>query len=780
MSEIYKDPSYSIDERVEDLISRMTLREKVMQLGSVWGYHLVDETGNLKLDVAREILKDGIGQLTRPGGSTNLTPAQAARFVNELQRFLVEETRLGIPAIVHEECLTGYMGLGGTNFPVPIAMASTWEPELVQRVAEAIRSEMKAVGAHQGLAPVLDVSRDPRWGRVEETFGESPYLVSAMGAAYIAGLQGGSGERSEVVATAKHFVGYGFTEGGRNWAPSNIPPRELQEIFMLPFEVAVRVAKVRSVMNSYSEIDGVPMAAYGEMLTGLLREKWGFDGIVVSDYFSVDMLNAYHRYARSKAHAAKLSLEAGMDVELPQIDCFLHLEQLVNDGAVPPDVLDRAVRRVLRLKFALGLFDQPYVDTERFKLVKRLDLAEEVAGKSIVLLKNNGVLPLKRGMKVAFVGPSVADVRNYLGDYMYLAHIKIMLENVNSEVFNAPKFNLQDVSRTVEENLRSIPNLLDAARSLGLEFSYAKGCDVTGQSTDGFGEALKVANESDVVVVVVGDRSGLTKDCTTGESRDSATLKLPGVQEELIVELSKLGKPMVVVLVVGRPYSLKRFVDKVDAILVAWLPGEAGAKAIAEVLVGKRSPSGKLPITFPASVGQVPIFHYVKPSGGRSHWHGDYTDEVATPLFPFGHGLTYTEFVYENFAIQPERVEPNGEIVVSVEVKNVGNFEADEVVQLYVGSEHKSVTRPVRELKGFKRVSVAPGEKKKVVFRIPVDALAFVNRDLQWAVEPGLYHVYVGSSSQDIRYSGSFEVTDGKVIGHGMRKFFVETEIVEP
>ncbi|ACB09223.1 glycoside hydrolase family 3 N-terminal domain-containing protein [Thermotoga sp. RQ2] len=773
--EPYRDPSQPIEVRVRDLLSRMTLEEKVAQLGSVWGYELIDERGKFSREKAKELLKNGIGQVTRPGGSTNLEPQEAAELVNEIQRFLVEETRLGIPAMIHEECLTGYMGLGGTNFPQAIAMASTWDPDLIEKMTTAIREDMRKIGAHQGLAPVLDVARDPRWGRTEETFGESPYLVARMGVSYVKGLQGEDIKKG-VVATVKHFAGYSASEGGKNWAPTNIPEREFKEVFLFPFEAAVKEANVLSVMNSYSEIDGVPCAANRKLLTDILRKDWGFEGIVVSDYFAVKVLEDYHRIARDKSEAARLALEAGIDVELPKTECYQYLKDLVEKGIISEALIDEAVARVLRLKFMLGLFENPYVEVEKAKIESHRDIALEIARKSIILLKNDGILPLSKEKKVALIGPNAGEVRNLLGDYMYLAHIRALLDNID-DVFGNPQIpreNYERLKKSIEEHMKSIPSVLDAFKEEGIEFEYAKGCEVTGEDRSGFEEAIEIAKKSDVAIVVVGDKSGLTLDCTTGESRDMANLKLPGVQEELVLEVAKTGKPVVLVLITGRPYSLKNVVDKVNAILQVWLPGEAGGRSIVDIIYGKVNPSGKLPISFPRSAGQIPVFHYVKPSGGRSHWHGDYVDESTKPLFPFGHGLSYTKFEYSNLRIEPKEVPPAGEVVIKVDVENTGDRDGDEVVQLYIGREFASVTRPVKELKGFKRVSLKAKEKKTVVFRLHMDVLAYYDRDMKLVVEPGEFRVMVGSSSEDIRLTGSFSVVGEKREVVGMRKFFTE------
>ncbi|AIY86058.1 MULTISPECIES: glycoside hydrolase family 3 N-terminal domain-containing protein [unclassified Thermotoga] len=763
-----------LEKKVSSLLSQMSLEEKIAQLGSVQGKDLIDEDGNFQVERAKELLKHGIGEVTRPGGSTNLPPEKVAELVNEIQRFLVEETRLGIPAIMHEECLAGYMGPGGTSFPQAIAMASTWDPDLIEKMASTIREDLRKMGVHQGLAPVLDVARDPRWGRTEETFGESPYLVAKMGVSYVKGLQGDI--KHGVAATLKHFAGHGVPEGGRNCNPTNIPEREFREIFLLPFEAAIREAEALSVMNSYSEIDGVPCAMNRSLLTDILRKEWGFKGIVVADYGAVMRLKDHHKVAKDEKEAAMLSFTAGLDLELPSAKCYAYLKELVEEGILSESLIDVAVARVLKLKFMLGLFENPYVEVEKAKIESHRDIALEIARKSIILLKNDNILPLQKNKKVALIGPHASDPRLFFGDYTFLGHMRITSEGTWDSAVILPKVQKEKMKRIFEKELSKIPSIVDILKEEGIEFEYAKGCDVTGEDRSGFEEAIEVAKKSDVAIVVVGDKSGLTLDCTTGESRDMANLKLPGVQEELILEVAKTGKPIVLVLITGRPYSLKNVADKVNAILQVWLPGEAGGRAIVDIIYGRVNPSGKLPISFPRSAGQIPVFHYVKPSGGRSHWHGDYVDESTKPLFPFGHGLSYTKFEYSNLRIEPKEVPPAGEVVIKVDVENTGDRDGDEVVQLYIGREFASVTRPVKELKGFKRVSLKAKEKKTVVFRLHMDVLAYYDRDMKLVVEPGEFKVMVGSSSEDIRLTGSFTVVGEKREVVGMRKFFTEVD----
>jgi len=772
--ELYKNPELPVDVRVKDLLERMTLEEKVAQLGTIWGFEVLGENKKFSREKAEKLLKHGIGQITRPGGSTNLKPEEAAEFINEIQRFLVEETRLGIPAIMHEECLTGYMCLEATMFPQAIALASTWDPELIERMAEKIREDMRKVGAHQGLAPVLDVARDPRWGRTEETYGESPYLIAKMGTAYVRGLQGNN-IKEGVIATVKHFVGYSSSEGGKNWAPAVISERILREIFLFPFECAVKEAGALSVMNAYNEIDGVPCASSRKLLTEILRNEFGFGGIVVSDYSAIDMLRAYHKIAMDKKEAARLALEAGIDIELPKIDCYEYLKSLVQEGIISEKLIDEAVSRVLKVKFMLGLFEKPYVDVKSAKFNDHRDLALEIARKSVVLLKNDGTLPIKKDTRrIAVIGPCADSVRNLMGDYMYPAHIEVFTE-LDTESLEVPKPNINEIM----DHYRSrIPTILEAIKKkVRGEVLYAKGCDIIGESKEGFKEAVEIARKSDIVILAVGDRSGLTKNCTSGETRDSGTLNLPGVQKDLILEITKVGVPTVLVLVTGRPYSLKDVVDKVNAIVEIWFPGEAGGEALADVLFGDYNPGGKLPITFPRSVGQIPVYHYQKPSGTMSYWWKDYVDESVTPLFPFGHGLSYTKFEFSNLRIEPETIPTAGRFVVKVDVKNTGKVKGDEVVQLYVGREYASVTRPVKELKGFKRVSLKPGEKKTVVFEVHTDVLAFYDSNMKLVVEPGTFKIMVGNSSEDIKLSGEIRVTGERREIVGKRVLFTNEYI---
>lgn len=770
--EVYQDISQSIERRTEDLLARMTLDEKIAQLQSVWGYSLMKNRQTFSSDKAKKLLKHGIGQITRPTGGTELEPHQVAKFVNEVQRFLVEQTRLGIPAMLHEECLTGWQAKGATIFPQAIGLASAWEPELIETMTKTIRTQLKSINAHQGLAPVLDVARDPRWGRTEETYGEDPYLVATMGRAYIRGLQG-EDLRNGIAATVKHFAGYSASQGGLNWAPALIPPREFREVFLFPFEAAVREAKVLSVMNAYHELDGTPCAASRKLLTDILRNEWRFDGIVVSDYEAINMLCDYHQIAKDKLEAGRLALEAGIDIELPEMDCYHNdLKKAIESGLISEKLIDTAVARILKMKFTLGIFENPYVEikdnTPIEKPVHR-KFALELARKSIVLLKNQGnVLPLKKNLKkIAVIGPNADSWRNLLGDYSYPTIVEYH-HVVNAKEKNFDAENLLNPTVQIVTILEGIKSKLTDQT----EISFASGGSILGDSKAGFQEAASIAREADVAIVVVGDKSGFIPGCTSGEERDRTELNLPGVQEDLVKAIHATGTPVVLVLVNGRPCTLEWITKNIPAIIEAWLPGEEGGNAIAEVIFGDYNPGGKLPITFPAKVGQIPIYYRHKPSAQRSHAWGDYVDAPSQPLFPFGFGLSYTKFKYSQLKISPNEILSSGKVNISLVVQNTGKLRGDEVVQLYIHDVDASVTRPVKELKGFKRIELEPGQKQKVQFELSADLLAFYDQDMRLVIEPGEFEVMIGSSSIDIRLTGTFEVIGETRIIQGQREYF--------
>lgn len=770
---LYLDPSQPVEIRVEDLVSRMTLEEKIAQLGSIWGFELLEKR-SFSLEKAMRRVKKGIGHIARIAGQGNLSPVEVANTANAIQKFLVENTRLGIPAIVHDECCSGFTARQATCFPQAIGLSSTWDPEIVGEMTSVIKTQMRAVGVHQALSPVLDVTTDPRWGRTEETFGEDPYLISQIGVSYIRGLQG-KDLKDGVAATGKHFAGYGNSEGGMNWAPSHIPFRQLHEVFLLPFEAAIKEAHLASIMNAYHEIDGVPCGSSRELLTEILRDQIGFDGVVVSDYYTLGFLFGYHRIARDKKETARLALQAGLDVELPEADFYgKSLHEAIEGGEIEESIVDLAVSRILRMKFLLGLFEDPYVNIKDIPAVfdarGQKGLARKIAQKSMVLLKNkDNILPLKKDIKsIAVIGPNADSVRNLLGDYTYPSQLEKAPEFVEAigdskdlEMFSEITHMLKKGKDVITKAYLPIESILEAIKtkvSPETIVHYAKGCEVMDDSEDGFKEAIALAKKSEVAVVVVGGKSGLTIDCTCGESRDRAWLDLPGMQEELVKAIHKTGVPVIVILINGRPLSVKWISEHIPAILEAWLPGEEGAGVVADVIFGDYSPGGKLPISFPQTVGQIPVYYYHKPSGGRSMWTGSYVKASTDALFPFGHGLSYTEYEYTNLKISREEVEITGDVDIGVDIENVGIYAGDEVVQLYVHDAYSNITRPVKELKGFKRVSLSPGEKKRITFRLFLTQLGFYNRDMRFVVEPGTIEVMIGSSSTDIRLSGSFNI----------------------
>ncbi|MHC1784187.1 MAG: glycoside hydrolase family 3 N-terminal domain-containing protein [Anaerolineaceae bacterium] len=742
------------------LLEQMTLAEKIAQMGSCWIYELQTD-GKLDDTKVAARFRDGIGQITRLAGASTMTPDQAARAANRLQRQLVENTRLKIPAILHEECCSGSMMLGGSVFPQIIGLASTFEPELAEKMTSEIRKQLRAVGAHQGLAPVLDIGRDPRWGRVEETFGEDPLLVSQFGVSYIRGLQGPDLKQG-ILATGKHFIGHSFSLGGLNCAPVQMGKRTIWDVFMLPFQAAIRDAGLASMMNAYPELDEDVVAASREILTDLLRGQLGFEGLIVSDYEAIKMIHTYHKMAPDLQEAARLALRAGIDVELPTNECYTgEMMKAVENGSIPMVWVDRSVLNHLVKKFELGLFENPYVDESRaleiFETPTQRSLAREIAQKSMVLLTNDGVLPISPAIRsLAVIGPNADSGRNMLGDYSYASMSTLLHYNkiANSNFFH------DDPSILVEKSMK-VDSVLEALRNNahGVKIFHATGCDLNSSDTSGFAAAVDLAKNSDMTILVLGDRAGLTPDCTCGETRDSADLRLPGVQMDLAKQVLAAGKPVVVVLISGRPLALPDLVGQANAVLEAWLPGEEGAAAIADVLFGDVNPGGKLPITFPRSVGQVPIFYNHKPAGSTSMFYTNYVAESVEPLFPFGHGLSYSTFAYSDLSLSSSSVKAGESLGISCRVKNTGKMAGEEIVQLYLQDEFASIPRPVKELKGFHRINLDAAEEKTIIFHLPVNIMAYYDRDLALQLEAGNMKVMVGSSSQDIRLEGSFEIT---------------------
>ena len=756
----WQDPALPVTDRVELVLAEMTVEEKVAQLGSRWVGNDMRDSGSEELSTDPEetlnvaplqdvfaasgtipladASRHGLGQLTRVYGSVPLTAAQGAAEVIRQQRVVLENSRLGVPAIVHEECLTGFTSFGATVYPAAIAWGATFDPELVERMAAAIGRDMAALGIHQGLSPVLDVVRDYRWGRVEETIGEDPYLVALLGAGYVRGLQSAG-----VIATLKHFAGYSASRGARNHGPVPMGRRELMDVILPTFETAVREAGARSVMNSYSDVDGVPAGADPWLLTELLREQWGFTGTVVSDYWAVPFLATMHRVAAGMDDAGRQALAAGIDVELP--DTLGFGPGLI--GKAPAELIDRAVRRHLVHKIELGLLDAGWTPEGSVAGAAEVDLdspanralAREMAEKSVILLDPGSSLPLDPALrKVAVVGPCADDPRTFMGCYAFPNHV----------LPRHPGYGLG-----IE-----VPTAVDALRAElpGAEVVHEKGCAVIGDDRSGFEAAVAAARDADLCVAMVGDLAGLFGHGTSGEGCDADELRLPGLQGSLLEELLATGTPVVVVVVSGRPYALGEVAGRAAALVQAFMPGEEGGSAIAGVLSGRVQPGAKLPVQIPRTPGGQPGTYLQPPLGAEN---SGVSNLDPTPLFPFGHGRSYTGFAVDDLRISDESVPTDGEFTVTVRVRNTGSRAGDEVVQLYLHDVVAQVTRPVKQLAGFARVPLEPGEAKDVLFRVHTDRTAFTGRDYRRIVEPGELEIMVGSSAGDLPCRGKIVLT---------------------
>jgi beta-xylosidase len=748
-AEVWRDPAAPADLRVGDLMARMSVREKVAQLYGVWVG--IDSAGG---DVAphqhelaaapdwETLIPDGIGQLTRPFGTKPVNPRAGADAVARSQRQIMAAGRFGIPAIVHEECLTGLAAWQATVYPSPLCWGASFDPELVQRVGARIGRTMRALGVHQGLAPVLDVARDLRWGRIEETIGEDPYLVGTIGSAYVRGV-----ESAGIVATLKHFVGYSASRGGRNLAPVSAGPRELADVLLPPFELALRDG-VRSVMNSYVDIDGVPAVADPALFTDLLRGTYGFTGTVVSDYFAVSFLQTLHGAAGSRSEAAQLALSAGIDVELPTVDCFGGpLLEAVEAGRVDLKLIDRAVERVLTQKCELGLLDadwspEPAVFADggaQLDDAESRALALGLARRSIVLLRNEGgALPLAPGRRVAVVGPRAHDASAMLGCYSFPMHVGVHHPDVPIGIH--------------------IPTLLDALHEdpADYQISYAQGVPVLGGGDEGIAEAVAAARDAEVCVAVLGDKAGLFGGGTSGEGCDAADLRLPGRQEELLEALVATGTPVVLVLLVGRPYELSRQVDRLAAVVCGFFPGEEGATALAEVLGGRIDPTGRLPVGFPAAGANQPSSYLSAPLGHNS----GVSNIDQAPLFPFGHGLSYAPATWLEVTRRSLPQWPtDGSCRVTVSLRNDGGLATSEVVQVYLHDPVAEVARPVQQLIAAPRVDLAPGESRTVTLDLHADLASYTGRAGRRQVDPGEVELRIGASSADIRATLPFTMT---------------------
>jgi len=739
----YRNANLPVERRIADLLSRMTIEEKVAQMTTLWirkpqerplGGNFGDR-GDFSAEEAAKVMRHGIGEIARQRERTD--PRRGAVYANAVQKWLKENTRLGIPAMFHEEILHGVMAVGGTNFPTPISLSSSWDPELITRIFTVAALETRIRGSHHVLGPNLDLARDPRWGRTEETYGEDPYLVSRMGVACIRAIQGPGPnvDGEHVIATAKHFAAHGQPEGGTNTAPVNVSERILREIFLPSFEAAVKEAGVMSVMPSYNEIDGVPSHKNYWLLEKVLRQEWGFRGLIASDYNGISELISRHKVAADRAEAARQALHAGVDMELPDPSCYSLLSQLIGEGRVSVADVDKAVARVLRAKFQLGLFENPYVDVERaVKLTNSAahqQLAAEAARRSIVLLRNEGnLLPLDRTkiQSIAVIGPNAAGV--HLGGYSDDPGRGVsVLDGVRNKVGSQIKVNYAEGCRITKEGGRwwdDTSQLSDPETDAGL-----------------IAEAVEAAKASDAALLVVGGNEDTNKEAwADNHLGDRDSLDLVGRQDDLVKAVLATGRPVVVMLINSGPLSINYIAEKVPAILEGFYLGQETGTAVADVLFGDYNPGGKLAVSFPRSVGQLPIAYNHKPTARRGYL---YTSR--DPLFPFGFGLSYTTFEYSNLKVAPAQVGPAGRAEVSVTVKNTGARAGDEIVQLYIRDVVSSVTRPVMELKDFRRVPLAPGEGKTVTFTITPDKLSFLDLNMNRVVEPGTFEIMVGPSS---------------------------------
>lgn len=759
----YKNSTLPTEKRVSDLLGRMTVEEKVGQLSKLLGWDMYSKNGRQVTisDKLRKAVKEQhIGLLwatlradpwTQKTLLNGLSPVEAARATNAIQRYMVDSTRLGIPLLLSEEAPHGHMAIGATVFPTAIGQASTWNPRLIQDMASTIAKETYAVGGKNGYGPVLDLARDPRWSRTEETYGEDPYLIGQMGTAMIRGFQGETlGQHDKIIGTLKHFVAYAAPDGGHNGEPVSFGERSLRQYFLPPFERAVK-SGAGSVMTAYNSIDGIPCSANPWLLKEILRKDWGFSGFVVSDLLSISGLNGGHATAATAEEAASQSIHAGLDVDLSGTGYGSNLLKAVQQGLVEPAVLDTAVARVLRMKFNLGLFDRPYVDeklvAQKVATAQNKTVARQVARESIVLLKNDQhMLPLSKSLKrIAVIGPNADNAYNQLGDY------------------TAPQ---------AEGKVQTLLTGIRAAVDKNTKIDYVKGCAIRDTSNSDIAAAVAAAKQADAVVLVLGGSSArdfktsyqatgaanvdpnTVSDMESGEGFDRVSLDMMGDQIKLLKAIQATGKPVVLVTIMGRPLNLNWAADNVPAIVNAWYPGQEGGLAIADVLFGDYNPAGRLPISVPRSVGQLPVhYNHTKPK------HHDYVEMSAKPLYAFGYGLSYSSFDYSNLQVN---LKENGDdflCTVSFDVANNGKMAGDEVAQLYVVDEVSSVVTPVMQLKRFERKNIAAGKTASYSFQLSKEDLKLWSASNSWKTEKGKFKFLVGAASDDIRLKGEMELT---------------------
>ncbi len=781
---LYKDASQPVEVRVEDLLSRMTLDEKVAQLcGDLASSFIVD--GKISHEALQEKFKNGHGRFTQYSLVGLVDSKKIAEITNEIQDYFVNETRLGIPVALQSENLCGYPGEGGTLFPAQMNVGTTWEPELAEEMSNIIGQESRAVGITSAMSPVIDVSRDPRWGRTYETYGEDQYLISQMGINYIRGMQ-----NQGVSCIAKHFLGYAETQAGLNTATTRLNDRELYEVFATPFEAADKEAGLDAMMANYAEIDGLPVIDNKKIIGDLLRKTMGFKGALTSDGAAVLKTFNYYHVADTYNEAGYLAKKAGTDTEIPVGAAFKNLPEYVKNGMLDESIIDESVRRILTIKFKRGLFENPYAEIDKVKdsMINsdKEAVSKKIAQKSIVLLKNDGILPLKKGLKLAVIGPHADSLRYPVSGYTYPAYIEMLEasrkdassisfngiadEEAKSEKDDTPKgpfatlyemLSDDDVAKLDDMNgvLRKL-NATSLKEALEKRFDvfYAKGCDIIAEDKSGFSEAIDAAENSDVVIMALGGNCGWVN-VTGGEGKDRQSLDLPGVQQQLLEKIAAVGKPVVIVLYGPGVFAVNWAQENISGIIQAGMPGPFAGEVVANVIDGSYNPGGKLTMTIPRSTGQIPIFYNHKTgsgyaSGGDENvaaiFSGGYTDGDATPLYPFGFGLSYTTFGLSDFAVDKKEVNCDGELVVTCNVTNTGTVAGDEVVQLYQAFHGAHVVRPNKQLAGFKRVSLRPNETRQVRFRLKMAQLGYYNENMEFVVEPGSLDLMLGTSSDNI------------------------------
>lgn len=818
--EIYKDASKSTKERVEDLMSRMTLEEKVAQLMGDLAISFLEDG-----DVSEEKLKArfpyGHGRFTQYSMVGLADPVMIAEATNKLQDYFVNKTRLGIPVALQSENLCGYPAAGGTLFPAMINLGCTFEPELALSMGEIIGQESRAVGISSAMSPVIDVARDPRWGRTYETFGEDPYVISQFGINYVKGMQS-----QKVGCIGKHFLGYGTTQGGLNMSRADITDRELYEVYATPFEAADKEAGLTGVMGNYGEIDGQPVIMNKKIATKLLRETMGFEGMLTSDGGAVRRIYEYFKLSKTYEEAGYLAKKAGCDTEIPVGDAFRHLPEYVRSGQLDESVIDDSVRRILTIKFNMGLFENPYCDVDKVREAlggkEKDELSEKIAEDSLVLLKNEGILPLKKGTRIALIGPHADSLRYPISGYTYPAYIEMIRmgssggqtgfggmqdeqdrKNKEQKPEKAPEKKrpgnmfaamYEMVTKGREDTLTDMNSVIRKMGGTTLkeemekvgDVIYARGCDITGEDRSGFTAALEAAGQADTVVLTLGGNCGWVN-VTGGEGKDRQTLHLPGVQQELLELMVKSGKKVVLILYGPGVFAAGYAKENTAAMIQAFMPGQFAGKAVTKVLYGDKNPGGKLTMTIPRTDGQIPIFYNHKRGSGYSHdevkppkgsiFSGGYVDGSDEPLFAFGHGLSYTSFEITDLETDKETVATDGTVDVSVKVTNTGEREGDEVVQLYTGFMGAKVTRPEKQISGFKRVHLDKGETKVITFLLRMDQLGYYNEDMEFVVEPGDLTLMAGNSSDNCKLKKTLAVTGQTVNILGRRSYTCKVSV---